>query len=534
MNRLWFSVVLLFPLLAGCDREEAAAPPNANVVPQSQAVTTYTVNSVPWNAAPTEPRYQGRTIAEWIDQYGDLDEEFRAQAIGALGQFVEAGHVDEVVPTLLLALGDKADAVRAAAAGQLATLSETQHVGQIATAFLDALEGESSFEVRHVLVTYLLRRNADAAARAIAAMAAYERSAYSAETGQPRHCGSYRTFAMFAASVFDSAGHESIPHLARAVVDIHEAALPMNNLALARLLASYVEGVKADDVDFDDPRPNVNSNPPIRFSSPRTYGGIIGSPRVQQETPPTILSPLSPKTLETLGGAVARLIESLGHDQARVRGAAAISLAAIPDVAGPAADTLIELATDGRQPDGVRLISIKALGHLKAKKAAKPLGMIARDENLNGEFRQAAVESLGRIGGDAAIEALTQVIHIASAARKWDESFNVAAVRVLGELKAAPERYVPVLLEAAISQDLLVFEKFGAIERHPSATSPEALRDAFRWSSPGLETIPSDGRFVIKQILRGLNPNELALARKLLKRESNSDRADRSDAAGRL
>jgi HEAT repeat protein len=476
MNRLWLSVALVFPMLVGCDREEAAAPPKAHVAWQNQPGATYfTASSVPLNVAPKEPRYQGKSIAEWIDhQQADLDENFRAEATNALGEFAQAGHADKVVPTLLTALGDKSDSVRTAAAGQLAGLSETEHSGTISTAFLDTLDDETSFEVRHHVLTFLLRRNVDTAARAIVAMAAYERSAYREENAEPQHCGSYGTFDRFAASVFDKSGPKSIPHIARAMVDIHEAALPMNNLALARLLSPHIRRTQElNGIAFDDPRLNLDGKP------------------------------ILPRIVLAVRSALPRLIESLGHEQARVRVGAAISLTLLGKAAEPASEKLIELAADGKQPYGVRLHSITALGHLSNKIATKPLGVVASDRELSQVLRKAAVESLGRIGGDAAFKALAQVIQDGIAAREWNDPTYVDADRVLAGMNAAHEQYVPVLIEMAISED---------IDR---------------------DRLPGAENFSVIRISR-LDDEGAAMAHKLLNREMKSDRAERAKAASRV
>lgn len=161
------------------------------------------------------------------------------------------------------------------------------------------------------------------------------------------------------------------------------------------------------------------------------------------------------------------LVEAVGRETPRARAAAAHALAAIDT---PAAAAALRGALD--DPDAwVRYFAAVSLGRRRDSQAFPALAALARADTAQ-PVRAAAIEALGAIGGDAAVEVLS------AAADGPDDDLAVAALRALGS--AGADRGVRALKRALGSAS--VVRRAGAAQALAGASQAEAV-DALRWTA---------------------------------------------------
>lgn len=143
------------------------------------------------------------------------------------------------------------------------------------------------------------------------------------------------------------------------------------------------------------------------------------------------------KLMQHRGRALAVLAESLGHDDAQVRQAAALACGSMGEAAHPALPALITATQDSH--DRVRLNACWALGKIGGAEAVPALAECSRDAALG--VRAAAARALAEIGTPPA----TTVPLLARLLGDESAYVRIATAAALGRLGEASARAVPAL-----------------------------------------------------------------------------------------
>lgn len=124
--------------------------------------------------------------------------------------------------------------------------------------------------------------------------------------------------------------------------------------------------------------------------------------------------------------AAPALVRALRHETPKVRAAAASAMA---QAEGKEVSThLINALAD--EDSWVRYFAARSLSRLSAKESAEALAKLAQDDKSN-HVRIAAVEALGRIGGETAVRAVSPLVN------SGEPDLARAAVDALGMMKSA-------------------------------------------------------------------------------------------------
>lgn len=160
------------------------------------------------------------------------------------------------------------------------------------------------------------------------------------------------------------------------------------------------------------------------------------------------------------------LADAIAHGTPRARAAAAKALGAVP---GAQAQTLLEQALEDAEP-WVRYFAAISLGQLAIPATLTQLGRVAASDAAT-QVRVAAIEAIGTIGGDAAIDLLKPL-----ALNSGDS--GLAALRVLGNARSGA--VVSTLRDAARSPD--VARRLAAVEALAKCGVEDAV-EPLQWAA---------------------------------------------------
>jgi HEAT repeat protein len=163
---------------------------------------------------------------------------------------------------------------------------------------------------------------------------------------------------------------------------------------------------------------------------------------------------------------MAVLANAIAHGTPRARAAAAKALGAL---SGTETRALLDRALDDAEP-WVRYFAAISLGRLAIPETLIRLGRVAERDAAT-HVRVAAIEAIGTIGGDAAVDVLKPL------ANNTDES-GLAAIRVLGNAGSAA--VVSTLHAAARSPD--VARRLAAVEALAACGVEEAV-EPLQWAA---------------------------------------------------